>query len=402
MSLLKRRTTYQYGTVTLEKRKKGPDAWVFRSTRIIDGKSTRPKVIVGTTEQYPTRADAVRASEHLRMAANAEAATHPSCTMNGLINRYIGEILRPCLDVPLGGEQDEAAPISFHCAKSYKPVLDKHVRPRWGTYDVRDFARPATRALVEQWLHSLSRSAKNPTGLAPKTVRSVFNAMKLVFKFGVKWGHLEQNPLSDKRVELPRGSTKRAKKPVQLSPSQFFTLLTLLGHLEKLAVAVAGWLGPRISEAFGLKWGDLDLDLGIVSFRRGFVQGRLTPLKTEASRTDLPIPEQVVDLLQAWRSLTPFNGHQDWVFASPFTKGRRPYWPGQFLKTRIQPIAVKAGFPKIGWHSFRHSLSAWGKEAGWSLEGVRTLMRHQQPPPRCTVLTRWKRSESFSNGLWTP
>lgn len=28
-------------------------------------------------------------------------------------------------------------------------------------------------------------------------------------------------------------------------------------------------------------------------------------------------------------------------------------------------------------HSFRHSVSAWGKEAGLELEDVKTLLRHQ-------------------------
>jgi integrase len=40
-------------------------------------------------------------------------------------------------------------------------------------------------------------------------------------------------------------------------------------------------------------------------------------------------------------------------------------------------VAVKAGFPKIGWHRFRHTVSAWGKEAGFTLEEVKTLLRHE-------------------------
>ena len=38
--------------------------------------------------------------------------------MGGLIDRYIEQVLRPCIDVPLGGVQDSAAPISFHCASN--------------------------------------------------------------------------------------------------------------------------------------------------------------------------------------------------------------------------------------------------------------------------------------------
>jgi integrase len=109
-----------------------------------------------------------------------------------------------------------------------------------------------------------------------------------------------------------------------------------------------GWLGPRISEAFGLKWQDLDLDEGVVTFRRGFVQGRITLLKTEASRTNLPLPEEVRDLLHQWRSVTPHRLDDDWIFASPYTKGARPFWPAQLLKTHIKAVALNVGLPGIG------------------------------------------------------
>ena len=75
------------------------------------------------------------------------------------------------------------------------------------------------RAAIEEWLRSLWRSPRNPKGLAPKTVRSIYNVMKLAFKFGVKWGYLNENPMAEQRVELPRGSTKRSKQPVQLTAS---------------------------------------------------------------------------------------------------------------------------------------------------------------------------------------
>jgi len=115
----------------------------------------------------------------------------------------------------------------------------------------------------------------------------------------------------------------------------------------------------------------------VVSFRRGFVQGRITPLKTEASRANLPLPEEVSELLRQWRSITPYNQPGDWIFASPYTRGQRPFWPAQLLKTHIKPAALAAGLPSIGWHSFRHTVSAWSKEAGLELEEVKTLLRHE-------------------------
>jgi integrase len=377
MNQLKRQRKYQYGTLSLEGRTRGPDVWTYRYFEHSNREKLRRKVIVGTREEYPTLSQAMQASEHLRMAANAEIFAPQCPTMGALIDRYIEQVLQPCFDLPVGGVQDGAARISYHCAKSYNAVLNKWIRPRWESYRVPDFGNPPVRAAIEDWLQSLWRSDKNPKGLAPKMVRSIFNVMKLTFKFAVKWGYLNENPMAEKRVELPRGSTKRVKEPVQVTPAQFFSLLSRLELRERLAVAFAGWLGPRVSEAFGLKWRDLDLNEGVVSFRRGFVQGRITPLKTEASRTNLPLPQELIDLLRQWQSTTPYGGGDDWVFASRFTKGKRPLWPGQLFKSHIKPIAREAGITGIGWHSFRHTVSAWGKEAGLELEDVKTLLRHE-------------------------
>ena len=45
------------------------------------------------------------------------------------------------------------------------------------------------------------------------------------------------------------------------------------------------------------------------------------------------------------------------------------------LANYIRPMAEKAGFGWIGWHTFRHSLSARGKEV-LSLEETKELARH--------------------------
>jgi integrase len=75
----------------------------------------------------------------------------------------------------------------------------------------------------------------------------------------------------------------------------------------------------------------------------------------------LPLPEDVAELLLAWRHLTPYREAGDWVFAWPHTGGKRPYWPNQLMKDHIQPIAVRAGFGKVGWHSVRRCCQRLGQ-----------------------------------------
>src|ERR1700751_4001005 len=98
MHQMKRRRAYQFGTLSLETRKRGPDVWIYRHYDIANGQRRRPKIIVGTLEQFPTRVAAERAAEHLRLAANAETLAPECPTVRALIDRYIEEVLGPCLD----------------------------------------------------------------------------------------------------------------------------------------------------------------------------------------------------------------------------------------------------------------------------------------------------------------
>jgi integrase len=52
------------------------------------------------------------------------------------------------------------------------------------------------------------------------------------------------------------------------------------------------------------------------------------------------------------------------------------------------------------WHRFRHTVSAWGKEAGLELEDVKTLLRHENiaTTPEIYGHLGLKRSDGFSKG----
>jgi integrase len=338
-----------------------------------NGRRKRLKVIVGRTDEM-TEKQAWLKVKPLLLSANAERPLAISISMRELIARYVEEVLKPCL-LPVGGVQSKVARMSHSCAAAYKNELIHWIEPTWGAYDVREFERPAIRTRVEDWLPSLAESEDNPNGRAPGSIRHVYNAMRQLFKRGVKWGYLNFNPLADDLVELPRGISMEVDKAEQVTPLGFFQMVGNLDVLPQVGVAVDGWLGTRSSEAFGLKWQDLNLKDAVVKFRQGYVAGRITPLKNKNSRTEMPIPPVVVELLREWRKITPYNRPEDWVFASPYTNGKRPYDPQTMMKKHIRPVALKLGLAEISWHSFRHSASRWAKGALKKLEDAKELLR---------------------------
>jgi integrase len=67
----------------------------------------------------------------------------------------------------------------------------------------------------------------------------------------------------------------------------------------------------------------------------------------------------------------------DWVFASPISFGKLPYWPDMLLRRHILPAAKRLGIQKrIGWHTFRRTAASLLMASGASVKVSQELMRH--------------------------
>ncbi len=100
-------------------------------------------------------------------------------------------------------------------------------------------------------------------------------------------------------------------------------------------------------------------------------------MKTRASRKRVEMSPALAEALDTWREHTPYPGEGDWVFASPYTRGKRPYWPESAMKDHVKPAAVKAGVKKnVHWHVFRHSLATLLGEEGEKLKTIQEILRH--------------------------
>ena len=84
------------------------------------------------------------------------------------------------------------------------------------------------------------------------------------------------------------------------------------------------------------------------------------------------------------RTLDLDNQPHDWMFASPRSKGKSPYWPDMLLSRVVRPAVARAGIQKhVAWHTFRHSVSTMLIANGENVKVVQELMRHSNC--RCTL-----------------
>jgi integrase len=143
---------------------------------------------------------------------------------------------------------------------------------------------------------------------------------------------------------------------------------------------VAAVTGLRRGELVGLKWEDVDFDNAKIHVRRSLVDQMEGEPKTEASKRPIPMEPALAFALSPWREQTSYSKPEDWVFASPFTLGRTPYWPGMVLDKSIKPAAIAAGITKrVGWHTFRRTIATLLLSSGADIKVTQELLRHASP-----------------------
>jgi integrase len=346
---------YQHGSLTIEKRKAGPHVWVYRwRENGPNGTRTKRKVIVGSTDEFKTKAAARRAVDGLRLEVNAEA---PIIRMRNLT---VGELVAHYKETELSPERNRKSPST---RKVYTEFLKRYILPEWSHRSLRE-VRPIA---VERWLESLPH--------APSTRAKIRNLMSALFQHAIRQEWAENNPIRAVRV-----SAKRLAEPDILTAQEVYALLQELPEPCRTMALLAALTGLRVSEILGLQWQDVDLEGRVIRLRRGVVNQEISDLKTVGSKRPLPIPPVVSDSLRGWRMQTSFSQPANWVFASPQTGGTQPYWPNTFLKRYVQPAAQRLGIGKrVGWHTFRRSFATLLYANENDVKTAQELMRHSTP-----------------------
>ena len=342
----------QHGSVTVERRKRGPDVWCFRWREAgPDGRRIHRRIVLGTIDELRSIASARKMAVGLRGEININDVRirRESIKLADLSRHFLQRELT-----------DRNPRISYSTKKAYAGYLEKWIDPRWGEYRLLD-----VRAVeVESWLKSLNR--------APGTRSKIRNVMSLLFNHGRRHEICDHNP-----IQWVRQSAKRRTAPDILTSSEVQSLLANLRGRERTLVLLAVTTGLRRSELFALKWKDVDFHAKQIHVTRSIVQNVVGLCKTESSQKPVPAHNDLVEALREWHGQTPYQSSESWVFASPVNQGRWPYLAQQIMRRHILPVARKLGITKrIGWHTFRHTYSTLLRSTGAELKIMQELLRH--------------------------
>ena len=363
MQLLTRQS-FQKGSLTIEKRTSGQAVWIFRWREIgLDGRRVQRKVIVGTKLEYPTKAQAEKAAASLRLDITKE---QPQRAKAGLT---IDQIVAHYID----NELNEAHPTKAYSTREcYKTMFEQHILPRWGNYKLGDVRTVA----VETWLDSLT--------LANASKAKIRNVFHCLFSHAQRYEWYDRNPITKVRQ-----SAQRQREPDVLEVHELTLLLNALPNPFRAMVLVAAATGLRRGEIIGLKWEDVDFEAKLIYPRRSIVHQHIGKLKTHASEKPVAMDTYLAEAMENLKADSLFHQQDEWVFASPDSAGKKPYWPDSVLSRRVKPTAKRIGLTKrIGWHTFRHTYATLLKSSGADVKVVQESLRHANARTSLEIYTQ--------------
>lgn len=199
-------------------------------------------------------------------------------------------------------------------------------------------------------------------GYADSTIYALHSRLSQVFTDAVHDGLIPRSPVS--RRTSPGAGKQR---PYVATTEQVWALHDGMPDGMKPAVLLAAFTGLRVAEAVALRVSDVDFMRGIISPE---IQYPSDPLKTEMSRTPIPIPQELA--LELNRN--PVQWASPTVVTNDFGRPVAPYTlESRFRAARTDVQGLPQGFR---FHDLRHYYASLLIASGLDVKVVQTRLRH--------------------------
>ena len=317
-----------------------------------DGKRDR-KYLYGKTRQEV--AAKLRAAQR-DQDAGRDLGT-PRQTVQQFLEHWLDDVVKP-----------SKAPKTY---ASYAEIVRLHAIPALGRHQLDKLAPQHVAALLK---------SKQQSGLSPRRVHHIRAVLRNALNQAVRWDLVTRNAAA--LVEPPR---QTAPEVTPCSPAEARAALDAaernrLCTLFRLALT----LGLRQGEVLGLRWTDVDLDVGVLHVRHALqrIDGVLTlkKPKTEKSRRTLHLPPSLASGLRAhWvvqleeRLLAgPRWQERDFVFT---TRAGTPLDARNVIRTWHRLLAT-AGIERRPFHTCRHTAASLLLAEGVPVKVVQEVLGH--------------------------
>jgi integrase len=221
-------------------------------------------------------------------------------------------------------------------------------------------------------------------GVTVPTARKILATLHSALNYAISQDWVATNAARGMRVIGPRG--EGSHKVVPPSKQDIRAVLGAASADFRVMLLFAATTGARAGEQWALRWPDVDLDKGKLNIaRRVDAYGEEGTPKTTAGLRTVPLSNQLVAVLRAWKLRSKFKKQDDLIF--PNGKGGH-IGHDNLMKRQFLPLFEKleaapkddpgnaALLRRFTWHGLRHfAVSCW-IEAGLTPKTVQTFAGH--------------------------
>jgi integrase len=208
-------------------------------------------------------------------------------------------------------------------------------------------------------------------------VKHAFVNVRSIMRTAQKLKFISDSPGDE--IRMP--ATRPVERPT-MTPGQINRLIEAIKDPHDLCLMCIGlFCATRTSETFGLQWksylGD-SLMIHSTAYEGKLYRGQV---KTGASRSTVPIPDDIGPIIEAWRHVCP-DSSPDAIMFPTYGTGERsgkqvPRRAKNFLKWRIHPIADRLKIPRklVSFQVMRRTLGTDLQQHG-TMKDAQGVLRH--------------------------
>ena len=259
--------------------------------------------------------------------------------------------------------------------EKYKYIVDKHIVNFLGDYDMDELSGSILQDFVLTKIEC--GNLKTGKGLSNNTVISICNILKRSIKECNNLNYTTTD--NSNKIKLPQHREKQVTAFEKFEQEKIEKFCIKHKKPNYLGIVICLYTGIRIGELFALSYDDIDFKKCVMSINKTTYQtkrdGKVIRIvdrpKTSSSIRDIPLPKNIVQLLQKNKKLTKSR-----YVITTRTKGMvemRSY------QRTYQIILKKLKIQYKNFHSLRHTFATRATEIGADARTVSEILGHKNP-----------------------